>query len=102
MGERRESAAFVIGRVGVIGLGHMGHAFAANLVEDGSQVLVYDPAPERIATLLPMGARGVAGLADLATCDVVVTSLPDDDPCLRRARTRRFGRHFSPSMRSTS
>jgi 3-hydroxyisobutyrate dehydrogenase-like beta-hydroxyacid dehydrogenase len=77
--ERRGSAAFVIGHVGVVGLGHMGHAFAANLVEDGRQVLVHDRDPERIAGLLPIGARGVARLSDLAACDVVVTSLPDND-----------------------
>src|SRR5882672_9031647 len=33
---------FVVKRVGVVGLGHMGHAFAVNLVEDGYQVLAYD------------------------------------------------------------
>jgi 3-hydroxyisobutyrate dehydrogenase-like beta-hydroxyacid dehydrogenase len=64
-------------RVGVVGLGHMGHAFAVNLVEDGYQVSVYDRDPKRAAALA--GARTVAQLADLADCDVVVTSLPDDD-----------------------
>jgi 6-phosphogluconate dehydrogenase-like protein len=58
-------------------LGHMGRAFAVNLVEDGHQVSVYDRNPERTAALT--GARDVGQLADLATCDVVVTSLPDDD-----------------------
>jgi 3-hydroxyisobutyrate dehydrogenase-like beta-hydroxyacid dehydrogenase len=67
----------VIRRVGVVGLGHMGHAFAINLVEDGQQVLVYDRDPKRAAALA--GARAAAGLAGLAACDVVVTSLPDDD-----------------------
>jgi len=68
---------FVIRRVGVVGLGHMGHAFAVNLVEDGHQVFVYDRDPKRTAAL--SGARAAAQLADLAACDVVVTSLPDDD-----------------------
>src|SRR5437016_10262339 len=68
---------FVIRRVGVVGLGHMGHAFAANLVEDGYQVFVYDGDPKRSGALT--GARAAAQLADLAACDVVVTSLPDDD-----------------------
>jgi 3-hydroxyisobutyrate dehydrogenase-like beta-hydroxyacid dehydrogenase len=66
-----------LGRVGVVGLGHMGHAFAANLVEDGYQVSVYDRDPKRAAAL--NGARAAARLADLADCDVVITSLPDDD-----------------------
>jgi 3-hydroxyisobutyrate dehydrogenase-like beta-hydroxyacid dehydrogenase len=63
--------------VGVVGLGHMGHAFAVNLVEDGYQVLAYDRDPKRAAELT--GARPAAGLADLASCDVVLTSLPDDE-----------------------
>jgi len=64
-------------RVGVVGLGHMGHAFAANLVQDGYQVLAYDRDPQRAAALT--GARAAAELADLASCEVVLTSLSDDD-----------------------
>jgi 3-hydroxyisobutyrate dehydrogenase-like beta-hydroxyacid dehydrogenase len=63
-------------RVGVVGLGHMGHAFAANLIEDGHQVIAYDRDPKRAADLA--GATAAAHLSDLAACDVVVTSLPDD------------------------
>jgi 3-hydroxyisobutyrate dehydrogenase-like beta-hydroxyacid dehydrogenase len=38
------------------------------------------PGPhQRVATLLSAGVRGVERLADLADCDVVLTSLPDDD-----------------------
>jgi 3-hydroxyisobutyrate dehydrogenase-like beta-hydroxyacid dehydrogenase len=68
---------FVIKRVGVVGLGHMGHAFAVNLVEDGYQVLAYDRDAKRAAALT--GARPAAGFADLGACNVVLTSLPDDD-----------------------
>src|SRR5271166_2764839 len=68
---------FVIRRIGAVGLGHMGQAFAVNLVEDGHQVSVYDRDPKRAAALT--GASAAARLADLAACDVVVTSLPDDD-----------------------
>src|SRR5271165_1791269 len=64
-------------RVGVIGLGHMGHAFAVNLVEDGYQVFVYDRDPKRAAALI--GASAAARLGDLAACNAVLTSLPDDD-----------------------
>src|SRR5271167_369408 len=70
-------AEFVIRSVGVVGLGHMGHAFAVNLIEDGHRVFVYDRDPKRAAALT--GARAAEQLADLAACDVVVTSLPDDD-----------------------
>jgi len=76
-GEPSGLAEFVIRRIGVVGLGHMGHAFAVNLVEDGYQVSIYDRDPKRIAALAD--ARPVPQLADLAACDVVVTSLPDDD-----------------------
>src|SRR6266446_8010208 len=68
---------FIIKQAGVVGLGHMGHAFAANLIEDRYQVLVYDRDPNRTAALT--GARAAAYLGDLAACDVVVTSLPDDE-----------------------
>lgn len=68
---------FVVKRVGVVGLGHMGHAFAVNLVEDGYEVLVYDRDLKRAEALA--GARAAARLTDLAACDVVLTSLPDDD-----------------------
>jgi prephenate dehydrogenase len=75
-GEPSGLAEFVIRRIGAVGLGHMGHAFAVNLVEDGYQVSVYDRDPKRVAALAD--ARPVPQLADLAACDVVVTSLPDD------------------------
>ncbi len=70
-------AEFVIRGVGVVGLGHMGHAFALNLVADGYQVLVYDQDPKRATTVT--GAHAAPQLADLAGCDVMLTSLPDDD-----------------------
>src|SRR6516165_8199066 len=73
--EELMTTEFVIRRVGVVGLGHMGHAFAVNLVEDGHQVFVYDRDPKRTAAL--SGARAAGQLADLAACDVVLTSLPD-------------------------
>ena len=40
-----------IKRVGVVGLGHMGHAFAMNLIDDGYQMTVYDRDPKRAATV---------------------------------------------------
>jgi 3-hydroxyisobutyrate dehydrogenase-like beta-hydroxyacid dehydrogenase len=70
-------AEFVTRRVGVVGLGHMGHAFAGNLVEDGYEVSVYDRNPKQTGALT--GARPAGQLADLAACDSVLTSLPDDD-----------------------
>src|SRR5271163_2437100 len=75
--QAQASTGFAVRRVGVVGLGHMGHAFAFNLIEDGHQVFVYDRDPKRAAALT--GALAAKRLADLAACDVVVTSLPEDD-----------------------
>ncbi|MPZ89726.1 MAG: NAD-binding protein [Nitriliruptorales bacterium] len=64
-------------RVGVIGLGHMGSAFAGNLLRSGFPVTGHDIAPAKVAALVAAGgvaggsAAGAAGRAD-----VVITSLP--------------------------
>ena len=68
-----------IQRIGVIGLGHMGSDFASNLMADGFQVKVYDRNEKHSAPLVARGATAAAGLGDLADCEVVLTSLPDDD-----------------------
>ena len=65
--------------VGVVGLGHMGAAFALNLIDDGRRVLVYDRDPAHVEALRGAGAEGAGTLADLAACDFVLTSLPDDE-----------------------
>jgi 3-hydroxyisobutyrate dehydrogenase-like beta-hydroxyacid dehydrogenase len=69
------SSAFV----GVVGLGHMGAAFALNLIADGRRVLVYDRDPAHVEALRAAGAEGARALVDLAACDLVLTSLPDDE-----------------------
>ena len=56
----------------------MGHAFAANLMSDGYEVMVYDLNRERVTELEEDGARAASRLADLADCDIVLTSLPND------------------------
>lgn len=66
-------------RLGVLGLGHMGHAFAANLIADGASLTVYDRKAETAAPLAALGAAVARNLADFAGCDIVLTSLPDDD-----------------------
>jgi 3-hydroxyisobutyrate dehydrogenase-like beta-hydroxyacid dehydrogenase len=76
---RPGNAAGLKRRVGVVGLGHMGSEFAANFVADGHQVLVWDRNPEHAAANRPTGAETAARLADLAACDVIVSSVPDDD-----------------------
>jgi 3-hydroxyisobutyrate dehydrogenase-like beta-hydroxyacid dehydrogenase len=78
-GERQGAAKFAIRRVGVIGLGNMGHALAVNLVEDGYKVRVFDRNRERVMAMRSTAAIAVESLRDLGACDVVVTSLPNDD-----------------------
>ena len=66
-------------RVGVVGLGHMGRAFADNLLADGHSVTVFDRKRDLIAPLAEMGAIAATGLAAIGECEIVLTSLPDDD-----------------------
>jgi len=65
-------------QIGVVGLGHMGGAFARNLRADGLHVLALDRNPAHVAALRKEGANGAADIADLCACDIVVSSLPDD------------------------
>lgn len=62
-------------RVGVVGLGHIGGAVAANLVADGHTTTVTDLDPLRAAGI--DGATAVASVAEVARAsEIVVTSLP--------------------------
>ena len=65
--------------VGIVGLGRMGMAFALNLIADGHRVLAYDRNAERVEAVQTAGGHGVSELGGLVACDVVLTSLPDDD-----------------------
>jgi 3-hydroxyisobutyrate dehydrogenase-like beta-hydroxyacid dehydrogenase len=66
-------------QIGVVGLGHMGSAFARNLLADGFQVLAFDRDPAHVSALAMQGADAAAGVSDLSACDIVVSSLPDDN-----------------------
>jgi 3-hydroxyisobutyrate dehydrogenase-like beta-hydroxyacid dehydrogenase len=68
-----------IQRIGVIGLGHMGSDYASNLMADGFQIKVYDRNEKHTDPLVARGATAAAGPGDLAGCEAVLTSLPDDD-----------------------
>jgi len=64
-------------RLGIIGLGNIGGPVAANLVEDGHEVTVYDVDAARIATLVARGAKRAAGIAAVATAsEITFASLP--------------------------
>ena len=65
--------------VGIVGLGHMGSAFALNLLAAGHRVLAHDRNLRALAAIHAAGAEAATELASLAACDVVITSLPDDE-----------------------
>lgn len=65
-------------RVGVVGLGNIGGAVAANLVADGDDVVVLDADEARMAAVA--GARAADGIEDVAGHgEVTITSLPTSD-----------------------
>jgi 3-hydroxyisobutyrate dehydrogenase-like beta-hydroxyacid dehydrogenase len=64
--------------LGVVGLGRMGEAFARNLLSAGYRIVAYDRDRRRAEPLQGAGARAAERLADLAACDLVISSLPDD------------------------
>lgn len=64
-------------RVGVIGLGPMGKAFAESLIAEGYPVTCYDKRTEAVATVCMHGATPAVSPAQVAEeSDVVFTSLP--------------------------
>jgi 3-hydroxyisobutyrate dehydrogenase-like beta-hydroxyacid dehydrogenase len=75
----QQSTRTAVKTVGVIGLGRMGQAFAESLSSAGFQVVAFDRDPGRTQHLQLEGATAATRLADLAHCDVVITSLPDDE-----------------------
>lgn len=67
----------ILQRVGVIGLGIMGMAYATNLRRAGTEVLGFDPVPSARAALDILGGRGCATAAEVAKgADVILMALP--------------------------
>ncbi len=63
-------------RVGVVGLGIMGGAFAANIAKGGFQVTGFDPVKSKVNALVKAGGKAGKSAADVARkSDVVFTSL---------------------------
>jgi len=63
--------------VGVIGLGIMGGAIAANLVKAGFTVTGYDVLADKVAAHVQRGGTAAKAIADVAqAADIIVTSLP--------------------------
>jgi 3-hydroxyisobutyrate dehydrogenase-like beta-hydroxyacid dehydrogenase len=65
--------------VGFIGLGNMGSAMAARLLEAGFGVTVYNRSPGKAEALAARGATVAATVAQACAGDVVITMLANDD-----------------------
>ena len=65
-------------QVGWIGLGNMGRAMAARVLDAGHELTVYNRSHDKAQALLEQGARLAQTPAEAATSDLVVTMLADD------------------------
>jgi len=66
--------------IGFLGLGAMGNPMARNLAAAGYRLVVFDPEPSRVASLVESGAE--AGQSEVDVCrrtEVVMTSLRSSD-----------------------
>lgn len=63
--------------VGLIGAGLLGHALGSRLLAAGRALVVHDVSPERVATLVALGAQAGASTPDVtARADAVCVVLP--------------------------
>jgi 3-hydroxyisobutyrate dehydrogenase-like beta-hydroxyacid dehydrogenase len=65
--------------IGFIGLGNMGKAIAARLINAGHHVRVWNRSPQPVQELVAMGAEAAVRPADVARADFLVTMLANDD-----------------------
>lgn len=65
-------------QIGFIGVGLMGGPLARNLIRAGKNVNVFDLSADAVKRTLDVGTTGkaAASVDDLASCDIVFTSLP--------------------------
>lgn len=66
-------------RIGFVGLGNMGAAMAARLLEAGFDVTVYNRSPAKAGALAGRGATVADTVAEACSGDVVITMLANDD-----------------------
>jgi 3-hydroxyisobutyrate dehydrogenase-like beta-hydroxyacid dehydrogenase len=66
-------------KIGFVGLGHMGTAMAANLIKAGHDVTVFNRTPGKTSSLIELGAREAASLAEACEGEAVITMLANDD-----------------------
>src|SRR5437773_10343619 len=71
---------FEMARVGILGLGKMGSAFATNLLSKRNEVHVYNRSKDRLRGLIAKGAVAHPSPIELGkSVDVLITSLPEQD-----------------------
>jgi len=68
--------------IGFVGLGHMGTAMAANLAAAGYRVIAYVRRPGHMSKLTALGLVPTTDIADLFSCEIVISMLPDDHAVL--------------------
>jgi len=66
------------GKVGFVGLGHMGSVMAANLAAAGCRVIGYVRRQEQMGRVQGLGVTPTMDIAELFDCEIVISMLPDD------------------------
>jgi 3-hydroxyisobutyrate dehydrogenase-like beta-hydroxyacid dehydrogenase len=70
----------IVQRIGIIGIGIMGSAYAANLIESGFRVSGWDVDHSRRQALEDLGGTPLGSSAEVAAeADLVITALPSTD-----------------------
>ncbi|MCW2660535.1 MAG: 6-phosphogluconate dehydrogenase [Mycobacterium sp.] len=64
--------------IGFIGLGNMGRGMAANLMNAGHRLIVYNRSPGKAEALVQRGATAASSVAEASRAEVVFTMLSDD------------------------
>ena len=64
-------------KIGLVGVGELGFAIGANMLEAGHELLVYDVRPQGIEEIMTRGALATSSAAEAAAAvQVVMTALP--------------------------
>src|ERR1700752_3778174 len=61
------------GRIGFVGLGHMGAAMAANLSAAGRRIIAYVRRPEQMQRLAALGLAPTTDIAAVYDCEFVIS-----------------------------
>lgn len=68
--------------IGMIGIGHMGHSVAANILQKGHAMRLFDVRPEAMEDLLSLGASRAASIEELGECGIVLIMVNTYAQCL--------------------